>query len=278
MVKHKQDYLLTPLKEAINSVLLELFSILGEFNENMVVVGGLVPYLLLSNPKDPHVGTTDIDVAIDHRKISSESYRTIKRLLLEHGYKEGKQEFIFTRTIRVQEKYIEVEIDFLAGEYEGRGRKRRHQHIQDLKARKARGCDLAFSDYEVRTIHGKYPNGGFDSKVIKIASIVPFLVMKAQALNTRLKNKDAYDIYYCIKYYPDGVQVLSAEFKKCAGNKLVNEAIKIIKAKFSSMDSAGPAQVANFEGVTEGEDRDLIMREVYEYIQRFIMLVEKAEQ
>ncbi len=276
-MKHKQDYENEPLKQAIASVLLELTSILGEFRENMVIVGGLVPYLLFSNPKDPHVGTVDIDVALNHREIRSDTYRTIKRLLLERDYQEGSQPFIFTRTVEIQDRKITVEIDFLAGEYEGRGRKRRHQHIQDLRARKARGCDLAFSDYEVLTIHGKHPGGGKDSTDVKVASIVPFIVMKANALNERLKEKDAFDIYYSVKYYPEGNKALFDKFGKYSRNRLVEEALDIIRSKFSSFDSIGPVQVADFEDIVDQDERDLLMRDVYERIQRFLEFIENED-
>ncbi|HUX06292.1 MAG TPA: nucleotidyl transferase AbiEii/AbiGii toxin family protein [Acidobacteriota bacterium] len=265
------------MKQAIASVLLELTSILGEFRENMVIVGGLVPYLLFSNPVDPHVGTVDIDVALNHREIRSDSYRTIKRLLLEKDYQEGSQPFIFTRTVEIQGRKITVEIDFLAGEYEGRERRRRHQHIQDLKARKARGCDLAFSDYEVLTIRGKHPGGGKDSAVVKVASIVPFIVMKANALDDRMKEKDAYDIYYSVKYYSEDINILSGKFKKYLGNRLVTEALDIIKSKFASVDGIGPVQVADFEDIVDQDDRDLLMRDVYERIQLLLELIENED-
>lgn len=36
--------------------------------------------------------------------------------------------------------------------------------------------------------------------------------MKAQALNSRLKEKDAYDIYYCLTNFPDGMDALVEAF------------------------------------------------------------------
>lgn len=33
--------------------------------------------------------------------------------------------------------------------------------------------------------------------------------MKGYALNGRYKQKDAYDIYYCIRNYPDGIDALA---------------------------------------------------------------------
>lgn len=61
------------------------------------------------------------------------------------GYEEGKQPFIFKRTIRTKEGTTQVvEVDFLSGEYGGTGRSHRTQKIQDISARKARRCDLVF--------------------------------------------------------------------------------------------------------------------------------------
>jgi hypothetical protein len=47
-------------------------------------------------------------------------------------------------------------------------------------------------------LDGELPGGGKDSVTIRVASIVPFIVMKAMALDDRLKEKDARDIYYCL--------------------------------------------------------------------------------
>lgn len=49
---------------AAQSVLLELWTMLGEFRESMTIVGGSAPPLLVgSQQDDPYVGTTDVDVA-----------------------------------------------------------------------------------------------------------------------------------------------------------------------------------------------------------------------
>lgn len=98
---------------------------------------------------------------------------------------------------------MRVEVDFLAGEYRGTGKSHRHQDIQDgFKARKARGAELAFEMFEEVTILGTLPNGGKDSAKVRVASMVPFIIMKATAMQDRLKEKDAYDIYFCLKNHP----------------------------------------------------------------------------
>lgn len=51
----------------------------------------------------------------------------------------------FFRKVRVKgSDAIDVEVDLMAWEYGGTGKTRRTQKVQDVRARKARDCDLAF--------------------------------------------------------------------------------------------------------------------------------------
>jgi len=87
----------------------------------------------------------------------------------------------------------------MAGEYGGTGKTRRTQKVQDVRARKTRGCDLAFDATVTVTLEGELQDGGIDRVSFKVAGIVPFLVMKGMAMYERMKEKDAYDIFYCIE-------------------------------------------------------------------------------
>jgi len=152
----------------------------------------------------------------------------------------------------------------MAGEYGGTGTIHRMQKVQDVRARKARGCDLAFDSSITITLEGELPDGGKDKVSFKVAGIVPFLVMKGMAMYERMKEKDAYDIYYCVDRYPGGVKVLAAEFRPYIKNKLVVEGLEKIRNKFASVEHLGPKWVADFLEVAEKEDRDIIMRRAYE--------------
>ncbi|MBU0506450.1 hypothetical protein KJ708_10700, partial [bacterium] len=127
--------------QAAHAVLLELVHLLGAFRNDIVLIGGWVPGLLFPDSEPKHIGSTDVDLAFNHKTITNETYETICNLLIKGGYKEGKQPFIFFRNIELYGKNYEVQVDLLAGEYEGTGKSRRHQKIQDIRARKARGCD-----------------------------------------------------------------------------------------------------------------------------------------
>jgi hypothetical protein len=181
-----------------------------------------------------------VDIALDHNSIQEVGYRSIMCLLLPRGYVIGNQPFVFYRTIQVAGQDVKVEVDFLAGEYGGTAKKHGTQVVQGMHPRKARTCDLAFQDPILIMLEGELPEGGKDRVMVKVASIVPFLMMKAQALNRRLKEKDAYDIYYCLTNFPRGLDALAEAFHQFPDHPLVREGIRILAEKFSSPDAVGP--------------------------------------
>ena len=159
--------------EAAKSVLVELVHILGEYRDDMVVVGGWVPPLLMPDSRG-HVGSTDVDVGLNHLAANDETYARISTLLRHRGYEQDqKQPFIWYRSVDMGGDSVVVEVDFLAGEYGGRGKKHRTQRVQDLKPRKARGADLLFSGFVEREISGRLPSGSLDTVVVKVAGVVP---------------------------------------------------------------------------------------------------------
>ncbi len=253
--------------EAAHSVLLELMHVLGAYREHIVLVGGWVPVFLCPEPEELHVGSLDVDLALDHRHLTDAGYRTIQRLLLQQGYQQGNQPFIFYRTVKTSGTEIRVEVDLLGGEYGGTGKTHRTQRVQqDLRVRKARGADLAFNDPIEITVKGELPEGGEDSVTLSVASIVPFLIMKGMALEDRLKEKDSWDIYYCVLNYPDGLDRLVEEFRTYIRSALVREGLEKIAKHFASIENVGPTHVANFQEVTDGEERERLRRDAYERI------------
>ncbi len=136
----KTDYNQIAVKAAY-SVLIEVVRVLGEYKDNIVLIGGWVPQFLFQNQSELHTGSIDVDLALDHKRISDEGYRGIHDLLLERKYKQGKQPFIFHRTVNIEGTKVSVQVDLLSGEYEGTGKSHRHQRVQEIRARKVRGCD-----------------------------------------------------------------------------------------------------------------------------------------
>lgn len=270
---------------ACKSVLLEIVHLMGELKDEMVIIGGWTPSFLfpmqtkgvfdsaIFNPNvfytdEPHIGSLDIDVALNFSKIPDETYQTILKAFLRRGYTQDKdQPFRFFRKVHVEgSDPVDVEVDLMAGEYGGTSKGHRTQKVQDIRARKARGCDLAFDSSITVNLEGELPDGGKDMVSFKVAGIVPFLVMKGMAMQDRMKEKDAYDIYYCVEHFPGGTEKLAAEFSSFLKNKLVLEGLGKIRGKFKSMKHVGPVWVADFLEITEEEDREIIIRRAFEKI------------
>ena len=77
--------------------------------------------------------------------------------------------------------------------------------------------------------------------------------MKGFAINNRLKRKDAYDIYYCIRNYPGGVDVLGEDCRPVLAALEGAEGYGYIARKFEAFDSFGPTSVREFV-----EDSDIL--------------------
>jgi len=88
-----------------------------------------------------------------------------------------------------------------------------------------------------------------------------------------MKEKDAYDIYYCVEHFHGGVAGLATEFRSFIKNKLVIEGLGKIRSKFASVEHIGPRWVADFLEVTEKEDRDIVVRRAYEKIKELLDLL-----
>ncbi|TAK14588.1 MAG: hypothetical protein EPO32_01495 [Anaerolineae bacterium] len=260
--------------DAAKSVLIELTHMLGEYRDSIVLVGGWVPEILLTDSAEPHIGSIDVDLALDHRKISEPGYKSILQLLQENGYEQsGDQPFTFLRTVpQSGANSIVVQVDFLSGEDGGTGRGRRTQRVQELQPRKARGCDLAFEHNVLVSLAGRLPSGARDRVETRVASIPVFITMKGFALKNRLKEKDAWDIYFCLRNYPGGISDLAIEFKLLLEIALVQEALSHIAEAFVALDSIGPIFVADFEGVA-GEERELLIRDSYERVNELLRLL-----
>jgi hypothetical protein len=269
----KQSDYTPPETQACLSVLVEVMTVLGEFRENIVIVGGNVPPLLIKSAGVKHPGTMDIDLALDNRLISNDSYQTIVETLKARDYyqKKGEQPYVFYRDVETETgKNITVKIDLLAGEYGGTRRWHRHQKIQDARARKARGCDLVFDNPVKVKVKSRLPNGATHEVTVKVSAIGPFLVTKGMALWGRIKEKDAYDIYYCCRHYPGGIPALVRDIRPLMDNKLAREGFGKIKARFTTTNSIGPVGVADFLGEEDREERLRIQREAFELVNKLM--------
>jgi hypothetical protein len=70
--------------------------------------------------------------------------------------------------------------------------------------------------------------------------------MKGHALNGRHKQKDSYDIYYCLRNYNGGIAALAEACRPILAHSSGEKGYKHIAAKFKAVDDYGPTCVRQF--------------------------------
>ena len=286
-MKVKSEYSTREI-EACVIVMRELFIYLKPYRNQIVLIGGWVPYFLLEkympsgSEYDQHVGSLDIDIALDALSIPTDAYKTILEILKERGFYHRKDNLgkdipaSFLKKIIFEDgEDIEVQIDFLAPEYGGAPKKRRHQVIQDMLARKGRGTDIVFEQTEVIRLSGPISSGAKIELDIKVANATACFVMKGIVLGERTSEKDAYDLYMLARYYKDGPESVLSELKRLRNHGLMKEALKNIEGQFKDVKSIGPVSVATFMGITDKEEFDRVTRDAYELFQFIIQGMRK---
>lgn len=258
--------------EAARRVLIELPRVLGEYEGELAVVGGWVPDLLM--PGRGHIGSSDVDLALDHDSLQEQRYGTIKALLERSGYRpDPDRNFIFYREVALNDGYdpdpLLVEVDLVAAEYGVAGKSRDSQPVQDVRARKARGADLVFDRdlVEVVEIDGWLPNGARFTSRVRVAGPLAFLVMKANAIVHRDKSKDSYDVWFLLNNHPAGLNGLAEAVAGHVDHGLVREALIHLENAFASVDHVGPWAVAGFlELKPETEEYDQKRQDAYQKV------------
>jgi len=229
-------------------VLLEIGQVLGAFQGKFVLVGGAVPWLLLDNDEMRHVGTIDVDLTLDAEGLRESEYVDLVQALIDHGYEQKgeRKRFQLVRTIKADDgPPIEIVVDFLMPR-NAKVEKHDPPFISDFAVQKADAGDMALKYFEMVAIEGAMPRGGINRVEIAVASIPALLAMKGHALFGRDKPKDAYDVYYCVRNYPGGIEALAEECRPLLEEKSGLTGLQNIADKFRIYEDFGPTRVREF--------------------------------
>ena len=253
--------------QASKSVLIEVMNVLGLYRDHLILVGGWVPELLL--PNRGHMGSLDVDLAVDVRGISQWQYDTILQRLLEAKYKQETN--CFRRQVEGAQE--PVKLDLITGEYvdDSSGIPAR---LQEISLGKLRGTDLAFEFFDEIDVTGEMPDGGQNTVRVRIVKIEAFVILKAFAMSDRVKPKDAYDIYFCLKNYPGSATELAKLYRGLMQNGLVQQGLQVLRDKFRTNDSVGPKWVAQVIAEESLGDSELAQREAFELMQLFLSTID----
>jgi hypothetical protein len=235
--------------EAARSVLIEIAQVLGSYRDKFVVVGGSVPWLQLSPEDMMHVGTLDIDLSLDAEALGGGEYKTLVEALMGAGYAktEGAKAFQLVRQVQTPDggPSVDIIIDFLTPK-DAVIIKNNPPLLDGFAVQRADGAALAHAFSDLLKVQGSMPNGARNSVAIHVASIPALLAMKGFALHGRQKNKDAYDVYFCVRNYPGGIEALAKDCAPLLEQEEAKKGYQRINEKFESAEHYGPIFVREF--------------------------------
>jgi hypothetical protein len=247
--------------ELAEQVLLEVWGRLGEFHDYLVLVGGLVPRYLVTQPCGQavtpplHCGTMDVDLGVSLAVADAKTYETIRVALTDRlGFEPGRnpagreQCHSFTRTI----SGIPVSLDFLTTQYGG-PRTLVRAVERSLSAIQVEGLGLALTTPLRVTIRGISLSGAKTVETVSVCRPVPFVVLKALAFEKRRERKDVYDLVYVLRYYQDGPSSLAAEATaEERSAESFAHAVESLRTRFETPEHDGPVAYADFMGREAG--------------------------
>ena len=239
---------------AVKSVLIEIGQVLGSFRGKFAIVGGAVPWLLLSEEDMPHIGTVDVDLGLDAAALGDGEYAQLVEVLQKHGYdqRENLRRFQLARTVPTVDggADIDIVVDFLRP-WDAEIARNSPPLVSEFAVQRAYGIELALQFPQMVALEGNMPDGRRNRVRVAVASIPALLAMKGYAIDGRDKAKDAYDIYYAVRHFPDGVDALVAATQPLLDTPSARNGYSFILEKFRDVDDFGPETVRQF---VEGTD------------------------
>jgi predicted nucleotidyltransferase len=249
--------------EQVETVCLTVIATLGAYVDDLCVVGGLVPVLLIDGElglaeEDRHPGTNDFDVALDLALLDDRRYAALSERLRREGF--GPDRNAQGRDIRQRWRLgdLRVTIDFLIPPASGHEQDRRLQNLEpDFAALVTRGLEFAFEERHQVELDGHTVKGERLQRTIPVCGPAAFVVLKALAFADRIEPKDAFDLVYVLRRFPGAPQTIAERLARHAtrDRPLVDLALAALRRDFSGIDAVGPRRVAEFDGEA-GDDLD----------------------
>lgn len=237
----------------VRSTCLYIATKLGDLLDDTVIVGGLVPSLLVDQTKlrandEKHVGTIDLDVGLALALLDDQRYQALTERLRQAGFSEDENDD--GKPTRQRWKIDgppKVTVDFLiAPSLEGDRPGKLRNIEKDFAAIIAPGLHLAFVDRKRVRLDGRTIVGESAARDVWVTGPGAYVVLKALAFRSRGENKDAYDLFYLLRHFGNGIEDVVGRLAPLLHDAATEEALAILEGDFAEVDSLGPRRVAEF--------------------------------
>ena len=242
--------------ELVRQTCLYVATKLGDLLDDLVVVGGLVPSLLIPDEslpagEDVHIGTTDLDLGLSLALLDTKRYEDLSLRLYRADFKPDENEEgnpTLQRWKIAPTTDLKVTLDFLIPPSLAADKGGDLRHIQkDLAAVITPGLRLAFRDKQKISLKGFTLLGEKANREIWVCGPGAFVVLKALAFDQRGENKDAYDLYFVIRNYGRSIDDVCRCISPLLKEVETKKAFAILNRDFLEPDGIGPNRVAQFQ-------------------------------
>jgi predicted nucleotidyltransferase len=265
---------------SVRATCLYIATKLGDLADETVVVGGLVPALLIDQSQlraqqERHVGTLDLDIGLALAVLDHRRYAALTDRLRSAGFEpDANEKGNVTRQRWAIAGPPRVTVDFLIAPSRPSDKGGTIRDIEsDLAAVIAPGLSLAFVDRTKKTLSGKTIVGEVATRDVWVCGPAAFIALKALAFRDRGENKDAYDLFYVLRHYPNGVDAIGHRFASFGDNPEAEQALAALESDFATIDSVGPRRTAEF---LHGSANDELQADVRGLVAQFVAACRKS--
>ena len=239
------------------SALLSVWAGLSSYQNDLVLIGGLVPKYLcgdLSTTRSlPRPVTLDADIGIA-LGASAGSYGSLSWDLQAQGFRRAAQTGGGSRYVKSIEGFT-IPVDFLP---EQPGVAAGTVIVDDIVADILPGVARALAVARLIEIEGVDLHGSLQRLTLRVCEVGPFLALKLRAFARRQQPKDAFDILYTLRHYDGGAKSAADQFREeiAAANPATPEAVACLRQHFSSERSAAAVKAAVFVHGAPGQESE----------------------
>ena len=259
--RHRSGYSVEET-EQVRAVCLTVAVTLGAYLDDLCIVGGLVPPLLIDTARtdddddDLHPGTNDLDVALALALLDDERYAEISRRLRSEGFEADTNESGNPTVQRWRLGELKVTIDFLMPPAPHQDRTMRVQNLEpDFGALVTPGLELAFDERVQIELDGHTLAGERARRSVPVCGPAAFVVLKALAFGHRSEPKDAYDLVYVIRHTAGRGAAIAERLQRHSERHadIVARALELLARDFETPETLGPRRAATFVIVEDAE-------------------------
>jgi hypothetical protein len=261
--------------EQVEAALLTLAVTLGALMDQICIVGGIVPSLLIDHEVGPdpeteagHPGTNDLDVGLAIGLLDDEQYAEISERLRQEGFGPDTNSRGNPTPQRWKLGSLKVTVDFLLPPVPGAEVGGRLQPLEgDLSALITPGLQLAQDERQEVILDGYTLKGERVKRAIPVCGPATFVVLNSLAFHDRGEPKDAFDLVYVLRRWPGGnsdiIERIGSHIE--TDPAIVSDALAKLASDFESSDSHGPMRAAEFDG-DPGGDLDAGAADAHGYV------------